>query len=234
MAQQAQQVSRPAQVEVQVVRVEPARARIRVIDVYKTSTGPNQTRQAGFNLASVANLSAGAIAVLNGGATTSYSVPNHAGFLRAQGRTSKPLATNHSTLTGVFCVRNTRGNSWSIVKARAELTSSCHEAIQAGPLLVEAGRVAVYSNELLKPSYRRSAVCVDAQQVVYLIATSEVNLYDLGKWLVTDPKSVSAGLGCTWALNLDGGTSSGLWVRGRPRSFGETSSTIASALVAYN
>ena len=231
--QQAQMIVRPALVDLNVVRVDPARAKVRVIDVYKNSVAASKTRQAGFDLASVVRVTSTAVAVLNGGATTSYSIPNHAGLLKTQGRVSKPLASSTS-LTGVFCVRNALGTSWSIVKAQAELVTACHEAIQAGPLLVEAGRLVVYSSELQRPSHRRSAVCVDQQQQLYLIATSEINLYDLAKWLVTAPTSASAGLGCVWALNLDGGTSSGLWIRGRPRSIGETTSTIPSALVVRN
>src|SRR5688500_8332477 len=129
--QQAEQYVRPSLVDLQVIRVDPAKARVRVIDVYKTSVGGSKGRPAGFDLTSVVRLSTNAIAVLNGGATTSYSIPNHAGFLKTAGRVSKPLVLNSTTLTGMFCVRNTTGTSWAIERVRADLSRLCQEGLQA-------------------------------------------------------------------------------------------------------
>ena len=212
-----------------VVRADPAATNARVIDVYKSAMAV-KSRQPAFDLASVAKLSPSAVAILNGGATTSFSIPNHAGFLVTDGRTTKPLVTGHTALTGVFCIRTQNRNSWAILRTTDQAARSCYEAIQAGPLLIENGRLTVYANEVRLPPYRRSVACVDRNNVLYLIVASTVSLYDLGKWLITQPISSTSGLGCVWAINLDGGSSSGLILPRDTRTFGESTSTIASAI----
>ncbi len=75
-------------------------------------------------------------------------------------------------------------------------------AIQSGPRLVVSGRPLK-----LKPQIaRRTAVCIDAQKRVVLIVTEQgILLQDFADLLATP--TGEGGLGCQYALNLDGGSS---------------------------
>lgn len=93
------------------------------------------------------------------------------------------------------------------------------EAVGCGPRLVRDGAVAVSpftegfsSEEVLNTTTRRSAVGFTSAGTLLLVSVS-ANIPNLAH--------VMKALGCTQAMNLDGGSSSGLWVRGaylqRPR-----------------
>jgi exopolysaccharide biosynthesis protein len=89
-----------------------------------------------------------------------------------------------------------------------------HFAVSAGPTLVYRGQVALdpYSEGFSDPGLfrqaRRSAVGVTANNKLMLVTVnSHVSLLRLA-WMMQD-------LGCVSALNLDGGSSTGLYYKGR-------------------
>lgn len=83
----------------------------------------------------------------------------------------------------------------------------------AGPMLVENGKVALapaherFQDPGVLGRASRTAVGVTAKNKLLMVATREsASLWDLAKIMV--------GLGCTHAINLDGGSSTGLYYRG--------------------
>ncbi len=83
-------------------------------------------------------------------------------------------------------------------------------AIQAGPRLVVDGKPLTFRENMA----RRSALCIRSSHEISLVATRHsVLLGDLAELLRRT--RTDGGLGCSQALNLDGGSSSQIWV-GRP------------------
>lgn len=80
------------------------------------------------------------------------------------------------------------------------------EALQGWPMLVKPGNVLAYTNAADSDRARRSVIALDsAGRVLLLVApTSSFTLYELGQWLLASDLEIQA------ALNLDGGSSSGM------------------------
>jgi len=98
---------------------------------------------------------------------------------------------------------------------RTEDWGDVETVLAAGPTLVRAGQVAVaprhegFSDPGLFGLATRCAVGLRANQRLLLVTVkSPVSLWELAK--------IMGELGCLEAMNLDGGTSSALWFRGRP------------------
>lgn len=87
-----------------------------------------------------------------------------------------------------------------------EADESFEEAMQAYPVLVRNGRAAVTFND--ERFNRRTAVGIDKLGRVVLLVIDEpvVSLYELSHWLA------ASDLELEMALNLDGGSSSGMVV----------------------
>ncbi len=83
------------------------------------------------------------------------------------------------------------------------------QAIQSGPFLVEGGRLVPGLNNVR--SARRTAVFTDGARRWGLVSTTSLTLEDLGT-VLADPALLPGGLKITRALNLDGGSSTSLWV----------------------
>ncbi|MEM7244342.1 MAG: phosphodiester glycosidase family protein [Acidobacteriota bacterium] len=96
-----------------------------------------------------------------------------------------------------------------ISRAASPPGGSITTAVQAGPLLVEAGT----ANSRLRPARaRRSFVGIDARgRVVLGCSTRSIDLPTLARLLAATPDG--GGLGLRDALNLDGGSSSQLYCR---------------------
>ena len=86
---------------------------------------------------------------------------------------------------------------------------NARQAVQCGPFLVEGGRPLPGLNE--GRSARRTAVFTDGNRRWGLLATSALTLEELGQ-ILADPALLPGGLKIDKALNLDGGSSTGLWV----------------------
>lgn len=89
---------------------------------------------------------------------------------------------------------------------------SCIDAVQAGPLLVEApGRNGICDNPSADRPYLRTALCTRKDATALIVTLDPVPLFDLAQWL-TAPSS-AGGLACDAALNLSGASSSGALLR---------------------
>lgn len=182
------------QVSVSVVRLDPALVRLRV------GYAPEQPRALSAWAAE-----AGALAAINGG------------FFDERGR-SVALLVSGGQVFGESYVG--RGGQLGVspegaVRLRA-LADEPHdpaeplsEALQGWPMLVKPGGVAAYSFEDGDRA-RRSAVAVDRDGRVLLIAVAApaFTLRELSEWLAASDLAVEA------AVNLDGGSSTGLILQG--------------------
>lgn len=90
---------------------------------------------------------------------------------------------------------------------------SCVDAVQAGPLLVDApGRNGICDQPSGDRAYLRTALCTrDTGAIALVVTLDPVPLFDLAQWL-TAP-ATKGGLACDAALNLSGASSSGALLR---------------------
>ncbi len=90
--------------------------------------------------------------------------------------------------------------------------------MQCGPFLVEGDKTEPGLNNVR--SARRTAVFTDGHRVWGLVSTSSLTLEELGA-ILADPALLPGGLKIERAINLDGGSSTGLWAAqpGQPAPF---------------
>ena len=90
---------------------------------------------------------------------------------------------------------------------------SCVDAVQAGPLLVEApGRNGICEQQTGDRAFLRTALCTRKTGAAAVVVTLDpVSLFDLAQWLAAP--AAQGGLACDAALNLSGHTSSGALLR---------------------
>jgi len=197
-----------------VVRVNPALARVRVVAVYQALQ--QHPGAYGYTLNEIVEATRPHVAI-NGGFSTSFSVPLPAGLLRIDSRTVKALSARDSVLTGVLCLRAGHAR---IVRREAYVAAECVHAVQAGPLLVDgSATVNVRNLARARSAVRRSVAALDRQGRLLLIITGPVRLDSLAGVLARDEHL--GGLAATVALNLDGDTHSALFVK---RAAGPTTS----------
>jgi exopolysaccharide biosynthesis protein len=176
-----------------LVRADPERSTLRVI----------RAANGGVITATDAARQSGATAVINGGFFDDKGQP--IGWLVSDDRVITPPGRAG---WGAFIVRKGRP---AIVGSRPERTAGISQAVQAGPRLVLGGQ----PNPRLKAqSARRSFIGLDGKGRVILGATgpSEVDARVLAAFLAKP--EIEGGAGLVEALNLDGGSSSQLHVRG--------------------
>lgn len=107
---------------------------------------------------------------------------------------------------GMFYIQNGQPGLRDLSVEPYEADESFEEAMQAYPVLVRNGRAAVTFND--ERFNRRTAVGIDKLGRVVLLVIDEpvVSLYELSHWLA------ASDLELEMALNLDGGSSSGMVV----------------------
>lgn len=162
----------------------------------------------------------GAAVVLNAGYYDEKGRPM--GYFRSGGKVfnSRVLYRGRKTFLhygALFAVGRNDGRPGIVSRENFE-DSRVSEAFQAGPLLVMDGKpvqgLSRY-REYLRAS-RRTVVGIDAEErLVVLVSEAEtrgISWCELQEYLVL-PES-KGGLGVRDAMNLDGGSSSQLWVRG--------------------
>lgn len=170
---------------------------LRVVD----SPSPGQTK-----LASVLQ-EAGCVAGVNGSYFQEDFRP--VGLMVADGQQVHPFE-NAKLLAGVLAVRGTRPE---IVRASKFAPSSdLRHALQCGPVLIEGGRPTAGLNAARHA--RRTIVATDGHGRWALIYLTSVTLADAAQILAT-PGALGDWVPAT-ALNLDGGSSSGLWAATSP------------------
>ncbi len=152
---------------------------------------------------------AGAVAGCNGGFFAPDAVP--LGLMVADGVATGRLAGG--VLTGGVLFRDDRCLLLLRVNEfRSRPRPRIAQLVQAGPLLVDAGRTVAGLDDS-KPRCR--TILVHDQVHTWAIGvTGEVTLRDLGAALAAAGQA--GGVRAVRALNLDGGSSSCLWVRGAP------------------
>ena len=153
---------------------------------------------------------AGAIAGVNGG----YFHPDWrpAGLEIAGGQRVNAFE-RAKLLSGVFVV--TKGRPRLVRSGQYTPSSADTEALQAGPFLVEGGRAVTGLNA--GKSARRTVVATDGKGRWALLTVSSVTLAEAAA-LLADAANWP-GFAITQALNLDGGSSTALWVATEPEPF---------------
>lgn len=149
----------------------------------------------------------GALAAVNGG----YFQPDRTplGLVVRQGAQIHPLE-KAKLLSGVVSVTP---NAIALQRTGAfKLTPAVREALQAGPFLVEGGKTITGLN--VTKSAARTVVWQDARGRAGFLICKSVSLAEMAEILAT-PATFPDGK-IVRALNLDGGSSTALWVRGSP------------------
>ena len=103
------------------------------------------------------------------------------------------------------------GNHIRLLRSTEPLPGkNAREAVQSGPFLVDGGQASAGLNNVR--SARRTAVLTDGHGEWALLTSSAVTLEELGA-ILADPALLPDGLHAERALNLDGGSSTALWVQ---------------------
>ncbi|OAI41780.1 hypothetical protein AYO41_01460 [Verrucomicrobia bacterium SCGC AG-212-E04] len=182
---------------VDVVRFESRDAVLRVVD----------QGAAGEQDLAGAMSDAGALAGINGG----YFHPDRQplGLVVSGGETihAEERARLLSGVLLVFTNGSMKLQRVSEPRAKADV----REALQAGPFLVDAGK-AVAGLENSRAA-RRSVLATDGAGRWAILTINRVTLADAAALLAT-PGVLGDGIQIQRALNLDGGSSTGLWVKG--------------------
>ena len=162
-----------------------------------------------FDLGS-ASAKRGALAAVNGG----YFHPDRTplGLVVRQGVTLHPLE-RAKLLSGVVVVKKDRIALVRTGEFRA--SAEVREALQAGPFLVDGGKAVAGLNDTR--SAARTVVFADDVGNFGVLICKSATLLETGRILAT-PGVLPAGK-ITRALNLDGGSSTALWVKREPSPF---------------
>lgn len=179
-------------------------------------------REKSFRLAVIDNPSAnqgkladamtasGAIAGINGGYFHEDWRP--VGLAIANGVTSNGFE-RAKLLSGVFAV--TGGRPRIVRSAAYEASKNDTDALQAGPFLIDNGQPTSGLNSERRA--RRTVLATDGKGLWAIFVFSSVTLADTAR-LLADP-AIFPDFRPQSALNLDGGSSSALWVATSPRPF---------------
>ncbi len=149
----------------------------------------------------------GAVAAMNGGYFTKEFAP--AGLLVVEGR-EVSSRSSETALSGILAVDAAGKLS---LRLRDDALDNIAYARQAGPFLVDpGGAMGIRPSD--HPSYaRRSVVLLTTDGRVALVATTDVSLYDLATCLHDHPDGFGV-VDVERALNMDGGPSTALCIKG--------------------
>jgi uncharacterized protein YigE (DUF2233 family) len=217
---------------ISVARFDTRRFRLRVVRLYAgAGSSSQQAMQQAYLIPSLRRLNdeLRPIAAMNGGYVTSYAFPSPTGLVRVNGKSVSAMSTSR-LLSGVLCL--TPRGQLDILKTTTDPGAKCSDALQSGPLLVEAsGKNGIAASEPASRAFDRSVVCVDGSKRALLIRAERTALYDLAQFLLRP--SGDGGLGCKVAINLSGDADSGLiWHEGKAlKSAGSIDASLATALV---
>ena len=167
---------------------------IRVVDFDKT--GPADVADAARRL--------GGVAAINAGYFHADNAP--VGLVVSGGRILHPQE-RANLLTGVFAANAER--AYLLRPNEFKLGPRTLEAVQAGPFLVDRGKVVQGLNNVRRA--RRSFILTDGKNQWAIGVCFSATLAELGDILATD--GIIPGIRVQRALNLDGGSSTGFWVR---------------------
>ena len=182
-------------VEVHRVSFDPKRHTFAVMD----------NPQGAFTLATAAE-KRGALAAVNGGYFHADRRP--LGLVVRQGKTLHGFE-RAKLLSGIISVRD---GKVSIQRAGSFKSAGVQEALQAGPFLVENGQPIVGLNDTR--SAARTVVFTDSGGRAGFLITNRGTLAETAALLATP--GLLEGSKIKIALNLDGGSSTAMWVRSDP------------------
>lgn len=185
--------------EAHLVRFDRSRCALRVADLAP-----------GASVASAAS-AAHAWAAVNGGYFKSDRTP--LGLMVSRGTTLHPWESS-KILTGVLAVPK-EGGAMLWRNAEFRPGAGLREALQAGPFLVDHGKAVPGLNATR--SAERTVLLADRRGVTALLTTGPVTLAELGRLLATP--GLWPDLKIDRVLNLDGGSSTALWVAADPVPF---------------
>lgn len=155
-----------------------------------------------------AMLQNGCIAGVNGGYFSADTQKTPLGLVRHRGK------THHSISRGAFTVAGILYDTGQTIKLErtSKLTTALNkiqEAIQGGPFLIEKGSITPGLDNV--KSARRTFVATDGKGNWCIATTTSMTLKKLAIWL-SKPGTLGK-FQIQTALNLDGGTSSAIWVK---------------------
>ena len=162
-----------------------------------------------YNLASAA-VKRGALAAVNGGYFHADRTP--LGLVVRRGVTIHSLE-RAKLLSGLVVVKTDRVALLRTAEFKA--SAEVREALQAGPFLVDAGKAVAGLNDTRGAA--RTVVFADGAGNFGLLICQSATLAETARVLAT-PGLLPAGK-ITRALNLDGGSSTALWVKREPFAF---------------
>lgn len=179
---------------------------IRIID----NAGPGDSAR--YPTMDVPLRAGGAVAGVNGGFFNRTPFAP-VGLMISEGRRIS-RADPDSWMKGALVVRSTRFALEPVTSFRAD-DPDITGAIQSGPWLVREG-LAETDNSRGQPA-ARTFIGHDGKGRWFLGVSNDCSLHHLAGVLRSN--EVRAVIDVQWALNLDGGPSSGLWARGAQRDF---------------
>lgn len=140
-----------------------------------------------------------------------------AGLLIYHGKTIKPLVKSSIFKACVLIDQDKK------IQLETDLTQckKATNAMQTGPLLIENGKVSTDLERIQKKSksleaffnpHKRTVLALTGQNRLVMITTSPLALFDIAHFLQDNPEAVGAAHIQT-AVNLDGGSSTGMYIR---------------------
>lgn len=189
---------------VNVLEIDPALARVKPVAAQASLT---RTSTLGSRSRAVAAVNGGFFAIGKGGLS-------HIGLLKIDGKVVAP----NDRLRSVFGI-DAKGKPHIKKLRESDDWKEVTDAMGAGPMLLESGKNVVAKRDEgfgdnMYARHPRTAVGITSKGKIVLVTvdgrTGEskgVTLDDLAKLMQT--------LGCTHAMNLDGGGSTTMWVRGK-------------------
>lgn len=218
--------SQPGEASLILVSVDPGRHSIEVGDMRRSFENQKLSAVPFFSLKEVSALQRKAFLFSSAGYTKSMMSPIPVGLLKHGGVVLSPLTMKEPLLSGIVCIDSV-GHASVLASQKGERglgkkLEDCVDAVQAGPLLIDKGRI---QEGLQSVKYARSFVAIDSNgKVIFGNSLKPVGLDELACRLSTLPGGVAS------ALNLQGDSLGGLILRvGSERDeIGGVDETIAS------
>lgn len=179
------------------------------VDLTKSSLQLLRPKKGRVDYVSAMRADSGAEAAINGSFFLEDQTP--LGLLISEGVESNPL---RKVDWGVFSIGSS--GEASLVHTRDWKSSKGVQfAIQAGPRLVVNGKPLTFRDSMA----RRSALCLINSKTLIIVATENaVFMKDMADFLARSTSR--GGMGCRYALNLDGGSSTHFVVPGKAHKVG--------------
>jgi hypothetical protein len=156
-----------------------------------------------------------AVAAVNGDFFDGFA---HQGPLIIDGHVRSFAPTGHPQATASFGFdRRDEPRFWPKTTDGWTIPTDIAQAISGGPMLLQNGSPVSYAADDVFASARhpRTAVCTGANRTIDLVVADGRTPEAAGLSL-PELATIMRALGCTAAMNLDGGGSSTMWIRGKP------------------